>query len=156
MSLNPAVLSSLPDSEKTADRYAQLIFEDTGAVLSFLYNPERIDYSRQGKNAEAVVMGSALNDQNYLGSSGGVLELSDLLLDSFDAGKSLKPLLEGLEALVLPVESSNDAEAASSPALFSSRRVFFSWGNGALALLSSPIFQLKKRAGLMENQRSLE
>ena len=134
MSPNPAVLNSLSVAQKVADRYAQLIFEDTGAVLSFLYNPERLAFSRSARNVEAVVIGAPINDQNYLGSSGKRLELSDLLLDSFDAGKSLKPLLEGLESLVLPIESGSAIASpsagspAGSPVPFASQRVFFSWG----------------------------
>jgi hypothetical protein len=129
---NPAVLASLDEAEKISDRYAQLIFESSGAVLSFLYNPESLSYSRQSKNVEAVVMGAEVNDQNYLGASGKTLQLSNLLFDSFDAGKSLTKILSGLEALLLPKKTAGQSPAAQaanqSPAVFASERVFFSWG----------------------------
>jgi hypothetical protein len=117
MSYNVNVLNSLPAAAKVAGIPARLVLPDL-SFISFLYNPEAKKYSREAQYAEAVTGGTGISDQNYIRTSGRTLELSDLLLDSFAAGKSLRQLLEGLEKLILP-------QAISLPP----QTVRFVWGS---------------------------
>ena len=97
---------------------AALEVVDTGEVIQLLYNPESKEYSRQAYYAEAPVAASSVSAQRYLRASGRKLELPQLFLDSRDAGKTLRSLIERIESLLLPAD---DGSAPSA--------VFFVWGS---------------------------
>lgn len=100
--MNIQVLNSLPAATKAGGIPAYL--ETPTGRINFLYNPESKKYARQAQYAEASTGGTEISEQNYVRTGGRTLELDNLLLDSFAAGRSLKPLLKGLEKLLLPVE----------------------------------------------------
>lgn len=100
--MNIFVLDTLTSATKAAGIPAKLIVEG-GVEIPFLYNPESKSYSRTANYAAAAVGGVALPEQNYTGGTGRELTLSNLLLDSYCAGKSLRSLIESLEKLLLPV-----------------------------------------------------
>jgi len=100
MTANRQVLGSLDNAVRAGRVPARL--DTPKGPLSFLFNPESKRYSLGAEYAQAGAVGTAIKDLNYVGSSGRSLELSDLLLDSHVAGKSLGKLLEGLQALTKP------------------------------------------------------
>jgi Contractile injection system tube protein len=100
--MNVNVLNSLPNALRQAGIPAKLRINSTGDVISFLYNPESLGYSREASYAEAVTGGTGISEQNYIRTAGRTLTIPNLLLDSYAAGKSLSQLIEGLEKLLLP------------------------------------------------------
>lgn len=102
---NPQVLSSLPEAERGTDLYAQLVDLEGQQAYAFLYNPEQKQYRRSANYAEVPTGATPIPDQNYLYTSGRTLALSDLLLESYCAGVSLRPLIEELEALLIADEN---------------------------------------------------
>jgi len=109
--MNLDVLNSLPTAAKAGGIPAKL--ETPVGPLTFLYNPERLKWSRQAVYSESATVGTPISAQELIRSGNRVLDIPDLLLDSQAAGKSLRPLLEGLELLLLPPKSN----------------VFFVWGS---------------------------
>lgn len=109
--MNLDVLNSLPTAAKAGGIPAKL--ETPKGPLSFLYNPERLKWSRQAVYSESATVGTSVSAQELIRSGNRVLDIPDLLLDTQAAGKSLRPLLDGLEELLLPPKSV----------------VFFVWGS---------------------------
>lgn len=107
---NPQVLNGLPAAESGQQRiYAYLILESVKQLkpgdtplFTFLANPEELRWSRQAQYAEAVTAATSVQSQQYYHTKGRVLQISDLLLDAYYAKRSIRPLLEQLQALLVP------------------------------------------------------
>ncbi|MBD2256648.1 hypothetical protein [Pseudanabaena sp. FACHB-2040] len=114
---NPQVLNQLQTADRAVDIYAQLIDLNGTVAYNFLYNPESKRYSRNAQYGEAATGVTSVPAQNYLYTKGRTLELPDLLMESYAAGKSLRQLIEGLEQLLI-----------ADPATFTPKPVLFIWG----------------------------
>jgi hypothetical protein len=99
--MNPEVLAKLPPANRVRSLAAQLSDLKNQIVYEFLYNPESIKRSRRANYAELQIPLRPVPVQQYMGASGTTLDLSNLLLSSYSAGKSLRPLLDSLNALLV-------------------------------------------------------
>ena len=115
--MNTEVLAQLSDAEAIARIPAKLERADNGALITFLYNPESLSRSRDAKYGEVPVAAIAGAPLNYLRTGNPRLEIPDLLIDGHCARKSVRSLLDDLDALLLPTGA---AEPPPS--------VFFIWG----------------------------
>ena len=101
-----AILKSLPDATretKTTKAYL-LDYEQTRTqgqyVWAFLTNPQQLEFSRQAKYNEAQTLSAKKADWQYGYTSGRSLNISDIVLDGWCKGKTIMPLLDGIEALL--------------------------------------------------------
>lgn len=93
-----------------------------GAILwNFLYNPQALAYSREANYSESNPLGSAVAYQHYINTSGRTLQLSNILLNSWYEGKSVQPLIDGIQALM---QAQIGAGAFTPPPVLS-----FVWGS---------------------------
>ena len=101
-----AILKSLPDATretKTTKAYL-LDYEQTRAqgqyLWAFLTNPQQLEFTRQAKYNEAQTLSAKKADWQYGYTSGRTLSISDIVLDGWCKGKTIMPLLDGIEALL--------------------------------------------------------
>ena len=101
-----AILKSLPDATretKTTKAYL-LDYEQTRTqgqyVWAFLTNPQQLEFSRQAKYNEAQTLSAKKTDWQYGYTGGRTLSISDIVLDVWCKGKTIMPLLDGIEALL--------------------------------------------------------
>jgi hypothetical protein len=116
---NPQVMSQLAPAERVTEIYAQLLDLSDKVVYSFLYNPETIKWNRKANYVAAPTSATSTPAQQYLHTDGKTFQFSELLLQSYGDGKSLRSLLEGLEALLVVDPQGNS---------FAPKQVVFSWG----------------------------
>ena len=114
--INQPLLDTLPEARETPGIFASLITLDSnidslraaeglgngqiGLAWRFLVNPQSLSFSRSAKYVEAGT--PALNSQimQWTGSTGRTMSISNLLLDTWYEGRSVKPLITGLERLM--------------------------------------------------------
>jgi hypothetical protein len=118
--MNETVLNSLPSAVKSVGIPAYLVAKDGRVLYSFLYNPETKDFSRAISYESPETALTSVQELQYRNTAGRVLKLDNLLLDSYSSGKSLKPLIEGLQSL---------AVADVKNGIYSPPAVYFSWGS---------------------------
>lgn len=101
-----AVLDSLPPATletKTTKAYL-LDYDQTrqqGQYLwAFLTNPQTLEFERSAKYSEAQTLSSKKSDWQYSYTTGRSLTINDIILDSWCKGKTIQPLLDGVEALL--------------------------------------------------------
>lgn len=123
--MNSEVLNKLEDATKIVDIPARLLSEDGTVLYTFLYNPEQKIYSRNVNYSAAPTLLSSIQEQEYGYTTGRELKLDNLLLESYGSGKSLRSLLEGIEAL---------AVADVSKGQYRPARLYFSWGTELFGL----------------------
>lgn len=116
---NPNVLSQLPTAERVTEIYAQLLDLSDRVVYQFLYNPEEIQWNRKANYAAAPASATSTPSQQYLYTEGRTYQFPGLLLQSYCEGKSLRSLLDGLQALMVVDPQGNS---------FAPKQVSFSWG----------------------------
>lgn len=119
MSINNKVLEGLTPGDRITDIYAYLIDGVGKEVFNFLYNPEQKEFSRSAKYSSSVTALTSLPSQQYSHTTGLILQLSDLLLESHSEGKTCKLLLQRLQGLM--VADPSKGKYAPSP-------VTFKWG----------------------------
>lgn len=117
---NPAALSQLASASPTTEIYAQLLDLSDRVVYQFLYNPEEIQWDRKANYAAAPASATSTPSQQYLYSTGRNYRFAGLLLQSRYEGKSLRSLLEGLQALMVVDPLGNS---------FAPKQVTFAWGS---------------------------
>jgi Contractile injection system tube protein len=118
--MNDQVLNSLPSAVKSTGIPAYLVAKDGKVLYSFLYNPEQKDFSRAINYESPETSLTSTQTLQYKNTAGRVLKLDNLLLDTYSSGKSLKPLIEGLQSL---------AVADVKNGIYSPPAVYFSWGS---------------------------
>jgi hypothetical protein len=105
--------------------------EPSDAVWSFLSNPSQMKFTGGDADyAEAVPHLASAPYLQYKGNTPEILEIDDILLECWCEGKSLMPLLDGLDKLKrisLGVASGADDEAKSK-AKFEPPTLSFVWG----------------------------
>lgn len=107
--MNPIVLNSLPVAEKATGIVATL-FTASGKEYPFLFNPERIRYSREAIYATSPTAASSTQRKDYQYTSNLKIDIPDLLLETSGEGKSVRPLLEGLNELLVADTVNNSLE----------------------------------------------
>ena len=117
---NQIVADGLPKRNRTEGIPAYLLGEDGKVLYTFLYNPESKEYSRSIEYGESEIALSSVAPLQYKRTSGRTLSLPDLLLESWSDSRSLRPQLEGLEALAV----ADPANGKFSPPI-----VYFAWGS---------------------------
>lgn len=143
MTINQSVLTSLP-SASTGHVEASLLVQDppvnaakgkegedtaqqsggadAGALntWNFLINPSQLNYSRKANYTPSGTLNSSASVLQYFNSDGTILSVDNILMDSWHNGKSLRPLLEGLERLL---------EAQVNQGKFAPPVLSFVWGS---------------------------
>jgi Contractile injection system tube protein len=85
----------------------------------FLFNPSSLQFSRSAKYSETATWGQKKQDYQYYMTTGRTLKLPGLVLESWYIGKTIKPLLNGLESLM---------EADISKNIYNPPILSFVWG----------------------------
>lgn len=101
MQPNPVALNQLKGASKSTNHYARLVSLDNQRLWEFIYSPEEKSFSRRSNYAEAPTGAGSVPAQNYLYTSGKTLTLSNLLMDTYCEGKSLRQSLQDLEGLLV-------------------------------------------------------
>jgi hypothetical protein len=119
--MNPTLLEELGAGERVLDIYASLTDAKTDKpVAGFLYNPESKKFSRSAKYTEATWALASIPYQQYNSTSGLSLQLSDLLLNTYNEGKTCEKILTDLQALMV---------ANPTQGVFTPTPVNFVWGS---------------------------
>ncbi len=142
MTINQSVLTSLPGAS-TGHVEASLLVQDppigaakgkedetaeqsggadAGALntWNFLINPSGLNYSRKANYTPSGTLNSVAPVMQYYNTDGAILSIDNVLMDSWHDGKSLRPLLEGLERLL---------EAQVNQGKFAPPVLSFVWGS---------------------------
>lgn len=103
--LNPTALAILPSASTSGRVEAVLLEYDIEGkkekpLWLFLVNPATLDYQDSADYSEVSPLASRVKVRQYTASSGARLTISDLLFSTYCLGKSLKPLTEGIQALL--------------------------------------------------------
>lgn len=98
---NEAVINTLPDVEKVDNIYANLSDEGGNTLYTFLFNPQEKSFSRSSTYSEAATSLTAVPYQQYKYTSGLKLSLPNLILESYNRGKSLEDLITSLQSLMV-------------------------------------------------------
>ncbi len=103
--LNPTAYSKLPSASSGGRVEAVLLEYDIEGkkekpLWLFLVNPATLDYQDSAEYSEVSPLASRVKVKQYNASSGAELTISDLLFSTYCLGKSLKPLTEGIQALL--------------------------------------------------------
>lgn len=104
---NRSVLDKLPQAIRSIDAVAKLVEYNIDptqeiSVWEFLSNPQSLKFTGNTRYDDAGTFAASVQDQTFNTSSGLTLNLSDLMLETYRYGKTVKPLLEGIEALRKP------------------------------------------------------
>lgn len=118
--MNNDVLKALPTADRVLNIYAHLVTESGDKVYDFLFNPEEKRFDRRANYIEGITAFNELPSQQYIGASGLILSLPNLLLETYSRGLSLSPLLESLQQLLL-----------LDPATKQPTPVYFVWGSSS-------------------------
>ncbi len=101
-----AILDGLPAATRETKTTKAYLFEyDQSAsrgqyLWAFLYNPSTLEFERSAKYSEAQTLSAQKSNWQYGYTSGRSLSISDIVLDAWCQGKSIQPLLDGIEALL--------------------------------------------------------
>lgn len=91
-------------------------------IWQFQYNPSSLKFRTSAEYAEQKTLSGDVPEQQFFTTSGTTLQISQIYLDSYCLGKSLQPLLDGIEALLM---AKVDKQQYSPPVLtfiFGTRR----------------------------------
>lgn len=123
--INPTAYSKLPSASSSGGNVEAVLLEydiegkKEKPLWLFLVNPATLDYQDSAEYNEVSPLASKVKVRQYSGSSGARLTISDLLLSTYCLGKSLKPLTEGIQALLKAKPEENK---------FSPPVLLFRWG----------------------------
>ncbi len=101
-----SVYSQLPDASKEGASIEAVLLEydisgNTAKPLwLFLVNPQSLRFSREAKYTEISPLASQRSEVQYSASTGQTLSIPDLILQTWYCGKSLRPLIEGINLLL--------------------------------------------------------
>lgn len=71
-------------------------------VFTFLANPEKLDWSRKANYSPSGAALTSVQSLQYYNTEGRSLSIKDLLLETWYQRRSIRPLLEQLQALLVP------------------------------------------------------
>lgn len=100
-----AILNSLPDATRETKTAKAYLFDYNqtaqGQYLwGFLYNPSTLEFSRSAKYSESQTLSAKKQDLQYGYTGGKTLTINEIVLDSWQQGKTIQPLLDGIEKLL--------------------------------------------------------
>lgn len=117
---NETVLNNLPGAPRTKWIPSYLLSESGEVLFEFLYNCETLEHSYDIRHVEAETALSSVQNQHYGSTTGKVLRLNDLLMESWGSQKSLRPLLEKLRSLSI---------ADPTNGVYAPPTIYFAWGS---------------------------
>ncbi len=104
MRFNSQAYNLLPDAQKGKAEAVLLEYDISGnspkPLWLFLVNPQSLKFSKTAEYNEIKPLGSKVSELQYTSSSGRSLSISELILQTWYCGKSLRPLLEGVQKLL--------------------------------------------------------
>jgi biotin carboxyl carrier protein len=104
--LNTQALATLPNAKRQSGGVEAVLLEyDISGnapkpLWLFLVNPQVLRFQRNAKYAEISPLASKQSELQYTGSEGLSLSIQNLILMTWYEGKSLRPLLEGVNKLL--------------------------------------------------------
>lgn len=106
MRANDGAVKGLPSASRTFQGIEAHLIEYSqdpakqNRVWTFFYNPPVMRFTRQANFSPAETFAANVQDRQYSHTDGKTLSIEGLVMDSYCMGKSLKPLLDGLESLL--------------------------------------------------------
>ncbi|MDM9583098.1 hypothetical protein [Nostoc sp. GT001] len=106
MRFNDLAYTTLATASKESKAIAAVLLEydisgNTPKPLwVFLVNPQSLRFSREAKYTEISPLASQRSEIQYAATTGQTLSIPDLILQTWYCGKSLRPLLEGINLLL--------------------------------------------------------
>lgn len=120
---NPQVLSSLPNAPRDGYSWASLATIEylsnpsNGQLWQFLYNPSALSFERSANYEVIDLPYTNAQPVQWKNTGGTQLTISDLLLDGWGEGKSIRPTLASLQKLMV-------GSADTDPP-----KLIFTWGS---------------------------
>lgn len=71
-------------------------------VFTFLVNPQALEFRRRAVYSDAVTAATSIPAQQYYHTTGRELQISNLLMETWFLRRSLRPILERLQWLLVP------------------------------------------------------
>ncbi len=106
MRFNDQAYATLPTATNQSKAIAAVLLEyDISGnapkpLWVFLVNPQSLRFSREAKYTEISPLASQRSEIQYASTTGQTLSIPDLILQTWYCGKSLRPLLEGIQTLI--------------------------------------------------------
>jgi hypothetical protein len=106
MRFNEQAYNSLSTANKESKAIAAVLLEyDISGnapkpLWVFLVNPQSLRFSREAKYTEISPLASQRSEIQYASTTGQTLSIPDLILQTWYCGKSLRPLIEGINLLL--------------------------------------------------------
>lgn len=72
-------------------------------ILNFYYNPEELPHSRSANYAEGDIVGANVQPLQWINTSGSVLRMTGLILDTDDESKTIQPWLNQIQSYLTAV-----------------------------------------------------
>ncbi|RCJ20129.1 hypothetical protein A6S26_05255 [Nostoc sp. ATCC 43529] len=101
-----SVYSQLPEASKEGASIEAVLLEydisgnAAKPLWQFLVNPQSLRFSREAKYTEISPLASQRSEVQYVATTGQTLSIPDLILQTWYCGKSLRPLIEGINLLL--------------------------------------------------------
>ncbi|MBW4675974.1 MAG: hypothetical protein KME52_18705 [Desmonostoc geniculatum HA4340-LM1] len=106
MRYNDKAYNQLPDASKEGASIEAVLLEydisgnAAKPLWLFLVNPQSLRFSREAKYTEISPLASQRSEIQYSATTGQTLSIPDLILQTWYCGKSLRPLIEGINLLL--------------------------------------------------------
>ncbi|MCC5636325.1 hypothetical protein LC593_10735 [Nostoc sp. CHAB 5844] len=106
MKYNDKAYNGLPDASKQSKGIEAVLLEydisgnNPKPLWLFLVNPQSLRFSREAKYTEISPLASQRSEIQYTATTGQTLSIPDLILQTWYCGKSLRPLIEGIQRLM--------------------------------------------------------
>lgn len=106
MRYNDTAYNQLPSASKKSKAIAAVLLEydisgnAAKPLWLFLVNPQSLRFSREAKYTEISPLATARSEVQYVATTGQTLSIPDLILQTWYCGKSLRPLIEGINLLL--------------------------------------------------------
>jgi len=103
---NKSALNALPSAQKSGARFEAVLLEfdingnEEKPAWRFLINPKELQFSQSAQYSKVSTIASSVADRQFTGGTGATLKITDMVMDTFCYGKSLRPLIEGAQALM--------------------------------------------------------
>jgi len=100
---NKSALNALPSAQKSGTRFEAVLLEfdingnEEKPAWRFLINPKELQFSQSAQYAKVSTIASSVADRQFTGGTGATLKITDMVMDTFCYGKSLRPLIEGAQ-----------------------------------------------------------
>jgi len=103
---NKSALNALPSAQRSGTRFEAVLLEfdingnEEKPAWRFLINPKELQFSQSAQYSKVSTIASSVADRQFTGGTGATLKITDMVMDTFCYGKSLRPLIEGAQALM--------------------------------------------------------